>query len=106
MLVYPADAVTALGEPAELESPHQAAISAVAFSADGNLLCTADKRAAGGNIVIWDMTASPPAVKSEGWVYHTAAGVQTQTHAIAKNCIARVQIQSGSPVTSPIVCSN
>jgi hypothetical protein len=50
--------------------------SSLAFSGDGALLCSTDKRAAGGNVAIWDMAASPT-LKSEGWVFHSAVRVHS-----------------------------
>jgi WD40 repeat protein len=74
LIVYPATAdAVAMDSAVELESPHAAEITAITFSSDSSLLATGDKRSAGGNIALWDFNAGAPALKSEGWVYHTAA---------------------------------
>lgn len=74
LTVYPcsADAV-AIGDGVELDSPHAADITAVAFSADGSTMAAADGRSAGGNISVWAMSGGTGTMQSEGWVYHQGA---------------------------------
>lgn len=72
LLIAPATP-DSVGDMTELESPHAAEVSCISFAPDSSLVGTADKRAAGGNIALWEFNAGAPTMKSQGWVYHQAA---------------------------------
>ena len=62
LTIYPATADSvAIDGGVELESPHAAEVTCIAFSADGALMASSDKRSAGGNIAICARTLSSPA---------------------------------------------
>ena len=63
LTIYPATADSvAIDGGVELESPHAAEVTCIAFSADGALMASSDKRSAGGNIALCARTLSlsPP----------------------------------------------
>jgi len=60
LTIYPATADSvAIDGGVELESPHAAEVTCIAFSADGALMASSDKRSAGGNIALCACTHLP-----------------------------------------------
>lgn len=58
-------------EPKFVLEQHKFPLTALSFSADNSLICTADKRGPGGNICLWDVATGE--LKQKDWVFHNAA---------------------------------
>ena len=79
LTIYPATADSvAIDGGVELESPHAAEVTCIAFSADGALMASSDKRSAGGNIALCARTLSPPCLLSSARLFVLPTQLFTQ----------------------------